>query len=65
MGRLHGALWTKALERLLDDELDARRTGRVLDHLDVCPPCLAALAELTRMQWSLAGMATAGNGPIP
>ena len=60
MRRLHRLLWASALEGLLDDELDTRRAGRVLDHLDACPECLALLGELARMQRSLSGLAGVG-----
>lgn len=57
---LHRRSWAPALEGLLDDELDPRRAGRVLDHLDTCPECLTLLGELARMQRSLSGLAAAG-----
>lgn len=57
MRRLHRRLWASALEGLLDDELDPRRAGRVLDHLDACPECLVLLGQLARMQRSLSGLA--------
>ncbi len=57
MGRLHRARWAEALEGLLDDELDPRRVGRVLEHLEECPECLGELEELVRLQRSLARMA--------
>ena len=59
MGRLHRAHWAPALEALLDDELDARRLARVLDHLEKCTACLAELEALARLQRSLARLAAA------
>ena len=63
MRRLHRRFWATALEGFLDDALDPRRAGRVLDHLDACPECLALLGELARMQRSLSGLAGAGARP--
>ena len=57
MGRLHRARWGPAVERLLDDELDAAALDRVLAHLDDCPECLAELELMVRMQRSLARLA--------
>jgi anti-sigma factor RsiW len=42
---------------MLDDELDARRVARVLEHLERCPDCLAELEALVRLQQSLARLA--------
>lgn len=59
MGRLHRARWAEALEGLLDDELDAHRVARVLEHLERCPGCLDELEQLVRLQQSLGRLAPA------
>lgn len=58
MGRFHRARWAEALEGLLDDELTAPRTERVLVHLENCPDCLDELEQLARMQRSLARLSS-------
>ena len=57
MGRLHRARWAEALEGILDDEIDAFRVARVLEHLEQCPDCLDELEELVRLQQSLGRLA--------
>jgi anti-sigma factor RsiW len=53
MGLLHRVRWARALEGLLDDELDAHGLARLLAHLEECPECLAELEALARLQRSL------------
>ncbi|MEQ8842624.1 MAG: zf-HC2 domain-containing protein [Acidimicrobiales bacterium] len=57
MKRFHRVRWASALEALLDDELDPRRLGRVLAHLQDCPECLAELEALVRLRQSLRRLA--------
>jgi anti-sigma factor RsiW len=54
MGRLHRARWAAALEGLLDDEIDAGRSERVLAHLEECPDCLKELELSAELQLALA-----------
>ena len=59
MGLFHRVRWARALEGLLDDELDARRVDRLLAHLEACPECLAELQALARLQWAVGRLADA------
>ena len=62
MGGLHRVRWAPLIGSMVDNELDQREIGVVLEHLEHCRRCLFDLDCLVRMKASLARLPAQGQG---